>query len=73
MNFLKLTELFLTTQGNVVEKTIYVNPQHIKEFYRVYQENFQMDLTKIYWAMNVFNATNVKETPEEINHQLIAC
>ena len=73
MNFLKLTELFLTTKGNVVEKIIYVNPQHIKEFYRVYQENFQMDLTRIYWALGGFNATLVKETPEEINHQLIAC
>ena len=73
MNFLKLTELILTTQGNVVEKTIYVNPQHIKEFYNVYQANFQMDLTRISWALGGFNATCVKETPEEINHQLIAC
>jgi hypothetical protein len=73
MNFLKLTELNLTLQGNVVEKTIYVNPQHIKEFHEVYQVNFKMDLTRICWALGGFNATNVKETADEINHQLIAC
>jgi hypothetical protein len=73
MNFLKLTELRLSIDGSIVEKTIYVNPAQIKEFYEVYQENFQMDLTRIYWALGGFNATLVKETPEEINHQLIAC
>jgi hypothetical protein len=73
MNFLKLTELNLTIQGNVVEKTIYVNAHHIKKFYEAYQENFKMDLTRIHWALGGFNATLVKETPEEINHQLIAC
>jgi hypothetical protein len=73
MNFLKLTELRLSIDGSIVEKIIYVNPTQIKEFYEVYQENFQMDLTRIYWALGGFNATLVKETPEEINHQLIAC
>jgi hypothetical protein len=73
MNFLKLTELRLTVDGEIKEKTIYVNPNQIKEFGEVYQENYKMNLTKIYWALGGFNATLVKETPEEINHQLIAC
>jgi hypothetical protein len=73
MNFLKLTQLNLTLQGNVVEETFYVNPNQIKEFTDMYSVNFKMNLTRIQWAIGGFNLTYVKETPEEINHQLIAC
>lgn len=73
MNFLKLTELKLNLQGTIDEKTIYVNPNHIREFYEKYMGNFGCDLTSITWANGVFNPTFVKETPEEIVHQLIAC
>jgi hypothetical protein len=66
MTFLKLTELNLTIQDHVVEKTIYVNAHHIKKFYETYSVNHKMDLTRIYWALGGFNATLVKETPEQI-------
>lgn len=65
-NFIKLTQLNLTVNGEVKEKFIYVNPQHIKDFSDMYSVNYGMDLTAIHWALGGFNATNVKETPEEI-------
>lgn len=72
MNFLKLTEPSLSN-GVIQEKTIYVNPQHIKEFQSSYAENLNTEVTLIYWAIGGFNPTRVLESPEEINHQLIAC
>ncbi|NBW35137.1 MAG: hypothetical protein EBR30_08990 [Cytophagia bacterium] len=73
MNFLKLTELKLNLQGTIDEKTIYVNPNQIKEFHERYMGNFGCDLTSISWANGAFNTLFVKETPDEIVHQLIAC
>lgn len=72
MNFLKLTQPSLSN-GIIQEKTIYVNPHHIKEFHRTYADHLQIEITIIYWAIGGFNPTSVLETPEEINHQLIAC
>jgi len=72
MNFLKLTQPSLSN-GIIQEKTIYLNPQHIKEFHQSYSDNLRIDVTLIYWAVGGFNPTSVIETPEEINHQLIAC
>lgn len=73
MNFLQLTELTLNLQGTIDEKTIYVNPSQIKQFHERYMGNFGIDLTAIIWSDGSFNPTFVKETAEEIAHQLIAC
>lgn len=74
MNFLTLTELTLNLQGTIDEKTIYVNPNHIKSFDEQYMGNFGIDLTRIHWASDKsFNPLLVKETAQEIIHQLIAC
>lgn len=73
MNFLKLTELKLNLQGTIDEKTIYVNPNHIKEFHERYMGNYGCNLTAIAWSDSSFNALFVKDTPDEIVHQLIAC
>jgi hypothetical protein len=70
MNFLTLTQLNLTVNGNVQERKIYVNPQHIKQFTDGYAENFKMDLTCISSAIGGHNPIYVKETPEEILNQL---
>jgi hypothetical protein len=72
MNFLKLTQPSLSN-GIIQEKTIYLNPQHIKEFHRSYSDNLRIDVTLIYWAVGGFNPTSVIETPEDINWQLVAC
>lgn len=73
MNFLQLTELTLNLKGTIDEKTIYVNPNHIKQFHERYQSNYGIDLTSIVWNNGSFNPTFVKETAKEILHQLIAC
>ena len=72
MNFLKLTQPSLSN-GIIKEQTIYVNPHHIKEFQRIYADYLKIEVTIIYWAIGGFSQTSVLETPEEINHQLIAC
>ena len=64
--FIKLTQLNLTLKGEVKEKFIYVNLQHIKQFTDTYAENFNMDLTVISSSIGGHNSIYVKETPEQI-------
>jgi hypothetical protein len=73
MNFLNLTRLSLTLQGEVRENIIYVNPQHIRVFSVQYAENFEMDVTTIGWANGSLIDTYVKETPYQIESQLKIC
>lgn len=73
MNFLNLTRLSLTLQGEVKENVIFVNPQHIRVFCEHYAENFNMDVTAISWAVGSFTEIYVKETPYQIESQLKIC
>jgi len=73
MNYLKLTRLHLTLQGEVKETMLYINPHHIRVFSEQYADNFEMFVTAISWANSSFMETYVKETPEEITQQLITC
>lgn len=65
-NFIKLTELHKTSEGEVQEREIYVNPDHIQHFDMFYAHNFHTYVTAINWGAGVFNDTYVKETPEQI-------
>jgi hypothetical protein len=73
MNFLNLTRLSLTLQGEVKENVIFVNPQHIRVFSEEYADNFEMFVTAISWANGSFMETRVKETPHQIESQLKIC
>ena len=73
MNFLVLTQLTRTLQETTEEKTIYLNPIHIREFHERYMGNFGIRLTSISLSDGSFNPIFVKETPDEILHQLTAC
>lgn len=65
-NFIKLTELYLTMDGEVLEREMFINPHHIKHFADIYPPNFHTYVTAIHWALGGFNPTFVKETPEQI-------
>jgi hypothetical protein len=71
MNYLKLTKLHLTLQGEVKETMLYVNPQHIRLFSEEYADNFEMFVTAISWANGSLMETRVKETPYQIEQQLL--
>ena len=64
--FIKLTELYLTVDKEVLEREIFINPHRIKYFEGIYTPNFRTYLTAIHWAPGGFNNTYVKETPEQI-------